>query len=63
MKNCKRHGKPKDSVWYERQRNGGELTRIGCADCKAAALSGNRPGWGRNNVQPRPGFSSFLRRL
>jgi hypothetical protein len=34
---CKRHRKPKDQNWMEKQTHGGLLMRIGCVDCKAAA--------------------------
>jgi hypothetical protein len=37
MLTCKKHGKPKDQVWPERQARGGVLMRAGCVDCKAAA--------------------------
>lgn len=37
MATCKKHGKPIDQFWSERQARGGTLNRIGCAECKAAA--------------------------
>lgn len=44
MKMCKRHNKPKNQVWDERQAGGGMLNRIGCIDCKELA----------QNAPPRP---------
>lgn len=41
---CKRHNKPKEHAWKERQAGGGSLNRIGCIDCKAEA----------RNAPPRP---------
>lgn len=42
--NCKRHGKPRNQVWEERQAHGGKLQRVGCIDCREEA----------RNAPPRP---------
>jgi hypothetical protein len=54
---CKKHNRPKDQAWTERQEHGGMLMRVGCLECKQAAL--NKP--------PRPAkrevkVKSFWRR-
>lgn len=43
MSLCKLHNKPKTEIWYEKQHHRnraqrGVLLRIGCVDCKAAAM-------------------------
>lgn len=59
MKICKRHNKPKNRVWDERQAGGGSLNRIGCVDCELEAK--NKPP--RPRPQMRPVMpASFFRR-
>jgi hypothetical protein len=41
---CKKHNKPKNQVWEERQARGGSLIRVGCVDCREAS----------ENSPPRP---------
>jgi hypothetical protein len=34
---CKKHGKPKDQSWMEKQSHGGSIERFGCVDCRTSS--------------------------